>query len=465
MTAPPHPVQPRRVAVVGGGWAGLAAAVRAVGDGHHVTVFEASRHWGGRARTLPTTLTTDGPPGHRAGDTLQLDNGQHILIGAYTDTLRCMRLVGVDTEAVLHRLPLRLTYPDGTGLALPAWPAPLDVLAGVLTAKGWTWHDKWSLLRAALRWQLAGFRCDAATTVADLCAHLPQRLQDGFIEPLCVSALNTPAARASGQVFLRVLQDALFSTPQGSNLLLPTRPLGELWPDAAVRWLAARPSSARLQLACRVTQLARNPADTAWHLNGQDFDHVVWANYDKKVPLELDGIDKSATHRFSYIASKSMQFEPIATVYAWAQACVAPPQAAPPGTPGSSTSASAHTLPHPMLALAPTQAYPAQFVFDKGQLGGPHGLLAFVISASQGDARHLQQAVQAQAAAQLGLQLQCIRTIVEKRATFACTPDAPRPAMYAAPGLTLAGDHVQGPYPATLEGAIRSGWAAAGAVR
>lgn len=444
----------QRVAVVGGGWAGLAAAVRAVQDGHHVTVFEASRHWGGRARTLPITLTEDGPGGHKAGDTLTLDNGQHILIGAYTDTLRCMRLVGVDTDTAFVRTPLRLTYPDGNGLALPDWPAPWDVLAGLIGAKGWAWADKWALLHTALRWQLAGFRCAPTTTVAELCHRLPSRLQAEFIEPLCVSALNTPTQRASGQVFLRVLQDALFGAPKGSNLLLPKQPLGALWPDAATRWLTQRPRDALLRPACRVTQLEPDRLTGTWRVNGERFDHVVWANFDKNMPLSLTNQAITATEFANTPCTQPLQFEAIATVYAWA---LADPKG--PSAPARS-SAHAHTLAHPMLALRHSEAHPAQFVFDRGQLGGPSGLLAFVVSASEGDAHSLERAVQAQAQAQLGLTLQCIRTIVEKRATFACTPNAKRPDPQAAPGLTLAGDHVQGPYPATLEGAIRSGWAA-----
>lgn len=460
MSESAHRAARSRVAVVGGGWAGLAAAVHAVQDGHHVTVFEASRHWGGRARTLRITLAADGPPGYRAGDTLTLDNGQHILIGAYTDTLRCMRMVGVDTDAAMARTPLRLTYPDGTGLALPDWPAPFDVLAGLLGARGWTWHDKQSLLRAALRWRLAGFCCEPSATVADLCGHLTQRLQGEFIEPLCVSALNTPAQRASGQVFLRVLRDALFTTPKGSNLLLPKLPLGELWPDAAVRWLTQRQDSATLRLACRVTQLAPHPSNGTWQVNGQDFDHVVWANYDKNMPSALAVHDLLATDKDKSTVVEPMQFESIATVYAWAKPGGTPPWPPVPRPRRAAAPSGGRTLPHPMLALRHPPQHPAQFVFDRGQLGGPHGLLAFVVSASQGDASWLEQAVQSQASAQLGLELQCIRTIVEKRATFACTPEAPRPSMHGAPGLTLAGDHVQGPYPATLEGAIRSGWAA-----
>jgi hypothetical protein len=100
---------------------------------------------------------------------------------------------------------------------------------------------------------------------------------------------------------------------------------------------------------------------------------------------------------------------------------------------------------------------PAQFVFDRGQLGGETGLLAFVISASQGERLALQEKVIAQGKTQLNLpDLQPIQTIIEKRATFACTPDLKRPSNQIAPGLLVCGDYVAGPYPATLEGAVRS---------
>ena len=81
------------VAVVGGGWAGLAAAVTLAERGAPVTVFEASRSLGGRARRVSI-------------DGIDLDNGQHVLIGAYRETLRLMRLVGVDPDELLVRFPL-----------------------------------------------------------------------------------------------------------------------------------------------------------------------------------------------------------------------------------------------------------------------------------------------------------------------------------------------------------------------
>ncbi|HEX5783801.1 MAG TPA: hydroxysqualene dehydroxylase HpnE [Burkholderiaceae bacterium] len=420
-----------RVAVVGGGWAGLAAAVRATLDGHHVTVFEASRHWGGRARTVHVD-TPQGP--------LALDNGQHILIGAYTRTLDLMRQVGADPDTLLLRLPLTLLNPQGEGLKLPAWPAPLDMLAGVLGARGWRLSDKLALLATAARWRWQGFDCQASATVAQLCHGLPERLMRGFIDPLCVSALNTPATDASGQVFLRVLKDALFAGTGGSNLLLPRVPLGELWPEPAAQWLAER--GGQLHLGQRITEVTRQ--GNHWCLHGQVFDRVIWSNSTKKTALALY-LKAQAAINLEATNAPPWRHEAIATVYAQG--------------PADRT-----RLAQPMLSLADSPQHPAQFVFDRGQLGGPAGLLAFVVSAAHGSATDVQARVVQQAQAQLGLTVHPVRTFVEKHATFACTPALARPPMRLAPGLLLAGDDVAGPYPATLEGAMRSGWDAAAAL-
>jgi hypothetical protein len=119
--------------------------------------------------------------------------------------------------------------------------------------------------------------------------------------------------------------------------------------------------------------------------------------------------------------------------------------------------------PVPMLALRSNSGAPAQFVFDRGAM--PQGrLLAFVVSAARLDSAALRQAVLEQARSQLGLDLHVLRSVTEKRATFACTPGLRRPPMRIAPGLLACGDYVDGPYPATLEGAVRSGLRAAQAL-
>jgi squalene-associated FAD-dependent desaturase len=426
-----------RVAVIGAGWAGMACAVELSQAGHTATVFEASRAVGGRARALISTLPN--------GDQVTLDNGQHILIGAYTDTLRLIQRVGVDPQTALLRLPLTLKFPDNLGLQLPRWPTPLDAFAGILAARGWRMGDKWSLLRAAIGWQLAGFRCQPQCSVAELCERVSPRVMTELIEPLCVSALNTPADEASGQVFLRVLRDALFGLQGGSHLLLPRVDLSALFPHAAARWLTSRGSEVRL--GERVDML--RPEGTQWRVQGELFDAVMLATSPSE---SIRALDKSAQYATESIANPMQQwarraellrFEAIATVYAWA---------------------SGAALPHPMLTLRSSPTAPAQFVFDRGQLGGPAGLLAFVVSASTGEREALQAQVLVQAKEQLGLELEAVQTVVEKRATFACTPGLQRPGMHLAPGLLACGDYVKGPYPATLEGAVRSAIAAAAAL-
>lgn len=436
-----------KVAVIGAGWAGMAAAIAHTQAGRQVTVFEAARAVGGRARAVQATLPD--------GTQVTLDNGQHILIGAYATSLRLMRLVGVDPETALLRLPLTLQFPDGQGLQLPDLPPPLDALLGIARAKGWGWGDKLALLRTATGWQLRGFRCAPEISVAQLCAALTPRLMAEFIDPLCVSALNTPAAHASGQVFLRVLQDSLFSGRGGSNLLLPRTDLGALFPQAAAAWLEQRGGLVatgqrvlRLQsLPGGRWQVVAAPPNVADVALPESFDHVTLAcpswEASRLVTTVASTPGLGEASRWSALAD-GLRFEAITTVYAHA---------------------SGARLHQPMLALRNTPAHPAQFAFDRGQLDGHQGLLAFVVSASDGDRLQIEQQVLEQATAQLALPpLTVVQTVVEKRATFACTPGLQRPRMQVIPGvnsLTACGDYVEGPYPATLEGAVLSGTAVA----
>lgn len=425
----------QRVAVVGGGWAGLAAAVHATTLGHEVVLLEAARHWGGRARRL------DGPE-----TSAPLDNGQHILIGAYTATLDLMQRVGVDVQRVLLALPLTLRFADGTGLATPPaaarWPAAWGVLAAILTARGWTTGDKWALLKTTLLWRLRGFRCPSGWTVDRLCQDLPERVRAEMLEPLCLSALNTPMAQASATVFLRVLQDAMLGAAWGpyrsSDLLVPRRDLGQLLPDPAVAWLTQQ--SARCEAGQRVQALS--PNGRGWNLatahQTWTVDHVVLAC----PPGEAARLLQNHEPALAWVAAiGGWAHEAIATVYLQA----------PPGWAWPSTQA--------LLAL---RGAPAQFVFHRAVAGGPQGLLAFVASAWRGEREALEAGVAQQAQAQLGLlNGKVVQTVIEKRATFACTPGLHKPSSAIAPGLWAAGDWVDGPYPATLEAAVRSGWSAA----
>lgn len=420
-----------KLAVVGAGWAGLAAAVRATESGHAVTVFEMAGQLGGRAREL----VIDGLP---------LDNGQHILIGAYRASLALMHTVGVDVGAALARQPLELRYPDGRGMRLPAGPAWLVFGLGVMRCRGWSLSDKTALIRAAAGWAMAGFRCAPGTTVDQLCAGLPPAVRELMIDPLCVAALNTPARFADAGVLLRVLQDALFGGAGGADLMLPRQSLGALLPQPAAAWLQAR--GAVLRLGTRVQTLKVSgaaPARAGWAVDGEVFDGVVLAC----TAAEAARLAQPVAPAWAETA-QALRYEPIVTVYL--------------RCPGARLAA-------PMMALVEGPQAPAQFAFDHGALGATPGLFAFVISGARKwvdaglnatAAAVLQQARQAFPADTWPTPPTLLRAVAEKRATFRCVPGLRRPPAAIAPGLMAAGDYVAGPYPATLEGAVRSGIAA-----
>ena len=420
-----------RLAVVGAGWAGLSAAVRATSAGTQVVLFDMARQPGGRARST-------------FQDGLDLDNGQHILIGAYRETLALMRQVGVDVDQGFWRQPLALVSPDGAGLRLPGGPAVPAFVRGVLGWPELPWRARLALLTHAARWRLGGFRCPADWSVARLCEHLPQAAFDALIDPLCVAALNTPAREASAQVLLTVLKEALFGPPGGADLLLPRRPLQNLLPDPALAWLQSH--GALWRPGCRVQQLTPQ-AGGGWQVDGEAFDAVVLACS----ATEAARLLASLAPAWSATAA-ALAYQPIVTVWLrhpglrWPQAMMAFPAQATPGLPA-----------------------PAQFGFDLGRLGLAPDTFALVISGAaewvargtedtvQALRRQLQHAFAGSTPAWQDEQVSLLAVRTEKRATFACTPGLHRPSASPLPGLAAAGDYVAGPFPATLEGAVRSG--------
>lgn len=401
----------------------------------------------------------------RHGQVWSLDNGQHILIGAYTACLGLMRHLGVAPESLLQRVPLALRAPDGTGLALP--PAPpghpralprARALWGLLRARGWRWPERWHAARSLGQWLQPGFRCPPDWTVAQLCAGLPGIVVESLLEPLCVAALNTPIEQASASVFLRVLRDALLGPAADgyapSDLLLPRADLSRLLPDAAQAYLVARGHA--LILGARVTVLEPLRASAGWRVHVRSGQHweseaVVlatppWDSARLLQTLPNDSPHRCTAARWAACAS-ALPHQAIATVY------LRPP----PGWRWPGTA--------PLLRLAPPHAAPAQFVFWREDPASGQGILAFVASAPKPELLQarglLTTQVLAQARHALGIEgATLLQTVVEKRATFACTPWVERPPTRIAPGLVAAGDAIAGPYPATLEGAVRSGLAA-----
>ena len=436
-------MRPTTVAVIGAGWAGCAAAVELSRAGAQVTLYEAARTAGGRARRIDYQGNT-------------LDNGQHILLGAYRESLRLMRMVGLEPSKLLLRLPLQMRYPskgDGMNLLAPRLPAPLHLLLGVLRTKGLSLADKLSLARFATAARWMGWQLNLDCTVAELLERFEQtdRLTQLMWRPLCIAALNTAPERASAKVFLAVLRDSLGASRAASDMLLPRTDLSALFPDAAIKWL--QKNGGKVMLRNRVNAIHAN--DSGWTISSeQDTDQVqqvVIATSAAHAQSLVLGIDGALADMLDF------EYEAITTCYLQYAPTV--------------------RLPAPMLALIddPDNERWGQFVFDRGQLDATQaGLLAVVISASGTAAESGAQAIEASVAQQLAHDLQMpelatplwCKAITEKRATFACVPDLPRPPNTTAhTGLWLAGDYTESEYPATIEGAVRSGVKVAAAIR
>lgn len=432
---------PKRIAVIGAGWAGCAAAVELAARGHQVSLFESARTPGGRARQV----VIDGKT---------LDNGQHILLGAYSATLRLMKLLEIDLKQAFLRVPLQMRYPnsiDGMDFCAPHLPAPLHLLVALVRARGLNLADKMALARfsTTARWMDWGLNVDCS--VNELLARFEQteRLNCLMWRPLCVAALNTPPERASANVFLRVLRDSLGSGRSGSDMLLPKLDLSNLLPQPASRFI--REHGGTVELGVAIKEIIEH--GHGWKLSGGnrptcEFDAVVIAT-PSHVANQL--LANSAPAHLA--AWQATGHEAITTCYLQYNASLR------------------LALPFYALLEQPQLQQYGQFVFDRGQLNPDQGgLLAVVISAAEAalalPQEQLAQLVASQLARSLGLPQLANplwqRVISEKRATFACAPGQIRPmAATGLRNLALAGDYIDGPYPATLEGAVLSGVAAA----
>ena len=433
----------RSVAVIGGGWAGCAAAVELARKKCRVTLFESSRTLGGRARRVEL-------------NGMSLDNGQHIMLGAYRETLRMLRIVGIDARDAFLSLPLQMRYPEGTGgmdFIAPRLPAPLHVLVALLRASGLDHDDKMSLARFSTTARWMQWKLDNDCSVAELLDRFDQtdRLIQLMWRPLCIAALNTPPERASAQIFLNVLRDSLGARRAASDMLVPKADLSALFPDHAATFVKS--NGGEIHLGAIVRSVKQD--DSGWTLevdnassglSTQRFDSVIIAT--------------QATHAATLLGSipgtprvPDFDYEPITTCYLQYDPSI--------------------RLTQPFFALLdePESGRWGQFVFDRGQLDNRYaGLLAVVVSASTEAIELGHERLCAAIARQLGDAFKApafekpmwSRAISEKRATFACTPALSRPTNETGvDSLLLAGDYTDSDYPATLEASVRSGIRAA----
>lgn len=421
------------IAVIGAGWAGCAAAVEAVSAGYRVTLFEASHIPGGRARK--TVL-----------EGMTVDNGQHMLLGAYRETLRLMRQTGIDPGAAFLNLPLQMRYPPDSkamDFVTPRWPAPLHLAGGLLKASGLDAADRLALARFFTTCRAIGWDIGEDRPVIRLLEQFRQtpKLYALLWRPLCLAALNTSPEEASAKVFMAVLRDSLGKKRAASDMLIPKTDLSALFPEKALEYCMARGSEIRLgRTVRRIAFDGKN-----WILDAGEekrYEAVIVATPATVASALLSGLADTT-------ALDALDFEPVTTCY-----LQYPPSI---------------RLEQPFYALLdyPEKRQWGQYVFDRGHfIDGQSGLFAVVVSVSSA----IGETGTEDPAAGIGRQLAesfgrpeletplWSRVITEKRATFKCLAGLARPdSLLDERGLLLAGDYVSGDYPGTLESAVSSG--------
>lgn len=425
------------VVIIGAGWAGLAAAIELSRAHIQVTLIEAARQAGGRARRVAT-------------QDMAFDNGQHLMLGAYGEMLRLLRVIGMPEERAFQRRPLRLEMcsprQDKLCIAFPALPAPWHVAAGLARAKGLTWPDRYRALALCTQLFFSSFKLAKDLSVAAWLhgAKQPERLIKALWEPLCLAALNTPLDRASAQIFIHVLHEAFAGERSNADMLFPRTDLGAVFPEPAIRFI--REHGGTVRFAERVAALDIRDGRIAGVITRQGLiraDHVIIAASPGET-LRL--IEPHALLTDLGRQLTMLRYEPICTVY-----LQYPPEI---------------RLGCEMLGLLDGTG---QWMLDLGDSGHP-GRMAVVIS---GPGAHMAQdnaalsdAITSQISAHFPRWPAPAHTFVirEKRATFACHAGvaALRPATRTpVDGCWLAGDYTDTGLPATLEGALRSGVRAA----
>ena len=435
----------------------MAAAVKLAERGIPVTVFESARQLGGRARGVPFSnqhahSDTKFPPPFQLppgrgksyrpfqGDNLILDNGQHILLGCYHHTLQLIELVGGNIEQDFLRLPLQLTLHNRFELKAPRLPAPLHLLAGLLGARGLSLSQRLRAARFMLALRRIHFKLPQDISALEL---LRAHDQDDELvrllwEPICISALNTLPRMASAQVLLNVLRDSLNGSRSDSDMLLPRVDFSALFPQRAAEYIQQRGGTVLTPCGVDAIVAHGDEIELRTAQGAQQFSHVICAASPSTAARLFRAVPQLASVAAQIVAIPT---QPIYTVYLQYPATV--------------------RLPHPILGF--DRCF-AQWLFDRGQIAGQHGLIAAVISAEgmHQELAHeqLAQKVAQELSEQLGISELPLwhKVIAEKRATFCCEPNLDRPLCTTAlANVLLAGDYTAGEYPATLEGAVISG--------
>ena len=426
-----------RAIVIGGGLAGMAAAVALEAAGAAVTLIEARRALGGRASSF------DDP---QSGE--ELDNCQHVLLGCCTNLLDLYRRLGVEH---LIRFERTVYFRDGTGRrhdlsGVQGWPAPLNLGPSMARFEALTWGERISFSKAMLAMMRMGHTGRERLADVPFGQWLDEQGQSAelvrkYYDPILISALNEESRRASAKYAIHVFQDAMLAHERGYLMGLPACPLGQLYEKLPCR---------DVRFGTRVNELRfSNGRIAGVELQGGeilDCDAVVLAtNYHapmRWIPADLAACDS----RFASL--DKLESVPILGAHLWFDRPVM-------------------TESHAALIEGPLQ-----WLFRKDAEGR---VLHGVISAARGWTntpkdeclRQFERQVRSLFPAARDAKLLRGVIVIEKRATFSPVPgvDRWRPSQSPPTGgienLYLAGDYTRTDWPATMEGAVRSGYLAA----
>jgi squalene-associated FAD-dependent desaturase len=430
-------------AIIGGGVAGLSAATALAARGQRVIVVVARGELGGRATAFVDRETGE-----------LVDNGQHVMFGCYRETFTFLRRIGAESNVTVQlSLAIPFIAPDGTRseLRCPAWPSPLHLLGGIAGWKALPWRERLSALRLApILLRRSGRGTESLTVGAWLSRHGQRgRIRQWLWEPLAVAALNQSPEEASADAFVSVLAGLFGPDRRDAALVLPNRPLNEMYATPARRYIEARQGSVRLHALARVR--IDGGAVSGIEIRGEP---VPVRRVIAAVPwfaLDSIAIGDIAPLAPLVAAAAAMTSKPIVTVNLWYDRAVM--EDAFVGLPGRAM----------------------QWVFDKRRAFGERAShLSLVSSGADALVAQDNAALVALAAREVaegipgarGAMLVRGTVVREKRATFSLAPSEPRRPDVLTPvdGLFLAGDWIDTGLPGTIESAALAGHRAAEAV-
>lgn len=431
------------VIVLGGGLAGLSAAVRLAEGGRKVTVVEATKAPGGRARSFPDAATGR-----------ELDNGQHLVMGCYRETLAFLRTIDATDGIYFQKdLSIRMVKPGGQRLSLdcPPLPAPMHLAVGLLTMRGLGVLDKVAAMRAGLVLRGEVQRPDDNETCDSWLRRLGQTaaLRNAFWDPMIWGTLNDDPLVSSAAMFTAVLERAFLSTRDASRLGVPKVPLSRLYVDQALAYLRARGCEIRLGEPARALDITGTQITGVALKSGETLraDAIVSA-----VPPHafLDLLPGSWPAHPVYQDIARLRTSPIVNL--WFTTDRAP-------------------FSEPFVGLV---GGPLHWMFNRSQIEGSVGgevLLNCTISGARACIDDPPEALQDLLRVELERYfpgrvppIRQFRAIKEKRATIShaagtyhCRPETLGPIR----GLYMAGDWTRTGLPATIESAVQSGHDAA----